>query len=84
MPDTLDDTGFDPERHFIGEEAIADLRDRVIRTAGAITGDAQVARLRPMVLLMITAVAVALAPVRVRVPGILALVLAAADVSRRR
>jgi hypothetical protein len=84
MPDTIDDTGFDPERHFIGEDAVAELRDRTMRVAGAITGDTQVARLRPMVLLMIAAVAVALSPSRYRVPGILAIILAAADVTRRQ
>lgn len=84
MPDTLDETGYDPEKHIIGEDAIAELRDRVVRTAGAITGDTQVARLRPMLLLMIASVAVALSPSRYRVPGILAIILAAADVSRRQ
>jgi precorrin-3B methylase len=84
MPDTLDQSGFDPEKNVVGEDAIAELRDRVIRVASVVTGDTQVARLRPMVLLMIAAAAVALAPIRVRVPGVLALILAAADVARRR
>ena len=83
MPDTLDDTGYDPEHNIVGEDAIAELRDRVTRVAAAVTGDTQVARLRPMVLLMIASVAVALSPSRYRVPGILAIILAAADVSRR-
>jgi hypothetical protein len=84
MPDTLDQSGYDPEKNIVGEDAIAELRERVIRTASAITGDTQVARLRPTLLLMIAAAAVAFAPPRVRVPGILALILAAADVARRR
>jgi hypothetical protein len=84
MPDTLDQSGFDPEKNVVGEDAIAELRDRVIRVASVVTGDTQVARLRPTILLMIAAAAVALAPSRVRVPGVLALVLAAADVARRR
>ena len=84
MPDTLDETGFDPEHNVIGEDAIAEWRERAIRVAAVVTGDTQVARIRPTILLMIAAAAVALAPIRVRVPGIIAILLAVADTARRR
>lgn len=84
MPDTLDRSGYDPEHHIVGEDAMAELRGHMIRAASVVTGDTQVARIRPIVLLMIAAAAVALAPPRIRVPGVLAIVLAAVDVARRR
>jgi hypothetical protein len=84
MPDTLDETGFDPERHIIGEDAIAELREQAIRVASVITGDTHVAQQRAIVLLMIAAAAIAFAPSRLRVPGLVALMLHALDVGRRR
>jgi hypothetical protein len=84
MPDTLEPEGFDPERHIIGEQAFIETRDLVIRAAATLTGDTQVAQQRTTLLTMIAAIAVAAAPLRYRVPGMLALVLLITDLRRRR
>jgi len=84
MPDTLDQPGFDPEKHIIGEEAIAAWREVGINTAGAILGDTQVARLRSILLTMIATAAMSTASPRVRLVGLLALMLALADALKRR
>ena len=85
MPDTLDETGFDPESMSVGEDALLErIRDYGVRAASVVTGDTQVTRQRGVVLLMIAAVAVAFAPAKIRVPGLVALILQALDMGRRR
>lgn len=84
MPDTLDPEGFDPERHIVGEEALREWRDLGIRAAGVVTGDTQLARLRPTILLILAAAAMTAAPWRARIVGTMALMLALADLMRRR
>jgi hypothetical protein len=84
MPDTLHPDGFDPERHLIGEDALEQVRELGIRAATAVVGDTQVARLRPILLLVIAAAAMSMAPFRARLVGAPVLVLVLADVLKRR
>lgn len=77
VPDTIDRSGFDPDRHVIGDEARAQWRDLAIDVARVATGDTQVAQQRTTLLLMTAAVALAFAPIHARVVGSVALLLMA-------